>query len=37
MNLVVFDLDGTLASTFDVDEDCFVQALIQRVSQPIEL
>src|SRR4249919_488499 len=27
MNLIVFDLDGTLTGTNDVDTDCFVQAL----------
>jgi len=27
MNLVVFDLDGTLTDTNEVDTDCFVQAL----------
>jgi phosphoglycolate phosphatase-like HAD superfamily hydrolase len=32
MNLVVFDLDGTLASTFDVDEECFVRALIESLG-----
>ena len=32
MKLVVFDLDGTLASTFDVDEECFVQALGQSLG-----
>jgi len=27
MNLVVFDLDGTLTDTNAVDDECFVQAL----------
>ena len=32
MKLVVFDLDRTLASTFDIDEECFVQALVQSLG-----
>jgi hypothetical protein len=25
MQLVIFDVDGTLTNTYQVDEDCFVQ------------
>src|SRR5437867_4726906 len=32
MKLVVFDLDGTLANTNDVDEGCFVQAFTDAVD-----
>src|SRR6266508_3075959 len=32
MKLVVFDLDGTLASTNAVDEECFVQAFEQSLG-----
>ena len=27
MTLVMFDIDGTLAETFQVDSECYVQAL----------
>jgi phosphoglycolate phosphatase-like HAD superfamily hydrolase len=29
MNLVMFDIDGTLTQTFAVDSDCFVQAVLE--------
>ena len=27
MNLIMFDLDGTLTQTFAIDSDCYVQAV----------
>ena len=29
MNLAIFDIDGTLTNTNNVDEDCFVKALAE--------
>jgi beta-phosphoglucomutase-like phosphatase (HAD superfamily) len=32
MNLAIFDIDGTLTNTNNVDEDCFVKALAEAHS-----
>ena len=34
MNLVVFDLDGTLTSTNQVDNRCFEQTLVPNIRPP---
>src|ERR1700722_12288245 len=38
MNLAIFDIDGTLTESVDVDEVCFVQALsaaVEGAGQPV--
>ena len=34
MKLVVFDLDGTLTRTNDVDGECFVRAFMETLQLP---
>ena len=36
MNLVMFDIDGTLTATTDIDERCFIRA-INEVLQVYEI
>ena len=33
MNLVMFDIDGTLTDTNEVDKQCYVQALLRDFSR----